>query len=188
MARPQLIDREGILDAALALADEHGIEAVTMRAVADRLAVTQMALYRHVANKADLLDGLVERLLAELPAPDTALSWVVQLRTMADGVRLTARRHAGVFPLLLQLPTNTSAAREVRDRVRAALSEAGVPGEDIPSAERLLSTAVLGFAASEASGRFRGLSQAEIDRDFFLLNEMLLVGLQGLRRDNVRLA
>jgi len=186
MARPPLIDREAVLDVALAVADEYGLEAVTMRAVADRLQVTQMALYRHVANKADLLDGLVERLLAELPAPDVDLPWVVQLRTMADGVRRTARRHAGVFPLLLQLPTNTRSALGVRDRVRVALSEAGVPDQRVASAERLVSTAVLGFAASEALGRFRGLSRAEVDRDFTLLQQMLLAGLQDLRHDPVR--
>jgi len=181
MARPQLIDREAVLDEALAVADEHGLEAVTMRAVADRLQVTQMALYRHVANKADLLDGLVERLLGELPAPDIGLPWDIQLQTMAQGVRTTARRHPGVFPLLLQLPANTVSARGVRDRVRAALLEAGVPEDRVASAERLMSTSVLGFAASEALGRFRGLSRAEIDRDFALLQQMLVAGLQGLR-------
>jgi len=181
MARPQLIDREAVLDAALAIADEHGLGAVTMRAVADRLQVTQMALYRHVANKADLLDGLVERLLCELPAPEAALAWDVQLRTMAQGVRTTAKRHPGVFPLLLQLPANTPLARGVRDRVRAALVQAGVPHERVTSAERLVSTAVLGFATSEALGRFRGLSRAEIDRDFTLLQQMLLAGIEGLR-------
>jgi len=186
MARPQLIDREAVLDVALAVADEYGLEAVTMRAVADRLQVTQMALYRHVANKADLLDGLVERLLAELPAPEIGLPWEVQLQTMADGVRRTARRHAGVFPLLLQLPANTRSAQGVRDRVRVALLGAGVPEQRVASAERLVSTAVLGFAASEALGRFRGLSRAEIDRDFSLLQQMLLAGLQGLRHDPAR--
>ncbi len=54
-----------------------------MQAVADRLGVTSMALYRHVANKADLLDGVVERILWEVPLPDPALPW--------DG----AARHAG---------------------------------------------------------------------------------------------
>ena len=66
MARPRLIDRAGVLQASLDLADERGLDAVTMQAVADRLGVTPMALYRHVHNKADLLDGLVERLLDEI--------------------------------------------------------------------------------------------------------------------------
>ena len=64
-----------MLAASLELADEQGLSAVTMQAVADRLGVTSMALYRHVANKADLLDGVVERILWEVPLPDPALPW-----------------------------------------------------------------------------------------------------------------
>ena len=57
-----------MLAASLQLADEQGLAAITMQAVADRLGVTPMALYRHVTNKADLLDGLVESILLEVPA------------------------------------------------------------------------------------------------------------------------
>ena len=64
-----------MLAASLELADEQDLPAVTMQAVADRLGVTSMALYRHVANKADLLDGLVERILWEVPLPDPSEPW-----------------------------------------------------------------------------------------------------------------
>ena len=67
MGRPARIDRGQVLAEALALADEEGLEALTMTALAERLGVTPMALYRHVANKADLLDGVVEVLLTEFP-------------------------------------------------------------------------------------------------------------------------
>ena len=67
MARPRLIDRASVLRASLAIADEHGIDALTMQTVAERLGVTSMALYRHVENKQDLLDGVVESLLNEIP-------------------------------------------------------------------------------------------------------------------------
>lgn len=58
--------REEILDAALDIADEHGVDAVSMRTVADRVGVTPMALYRHVKDKAALLDAMVGRLLTAL--------------------------------------------------------------------------------------------------------------------------
>src|SRR3954468_4228686 len=69
MARPRVIDRRLVLEASLAIADADGLDAVTMGAVARRLGVTPMALYRHVANKGDLLDGVVESLLDEIPTP-----------------------------------------------------------------------------------------------------------------------
>ena len=69
VGRPARIDRDAVLATGLVIADELGLEALTMGAVAERLGVTPMALYRHVVNKADLLDGIVELLLTEFPAP-----------------------------------------------------------------------------------------------------------------------
>ncbi len=60
--------RERVLDAALVVAEREGLERLSMRLVARELNVSTMGLYRHVANKDDLLDGLVERLLGEAPA------------------------------------------------------------------------------------------------------------------------
>ncbi len=166
--RPQ-IDRAAILDAAMELADERGLEAVTMHAVAQRLGVTPMALYRHVDGKQALLDGLVERLLTSYSLPPADAPWPGRLTGMAEAVRSTAKRHPAVFPLLLTRPAVTPAARMVRDSVQAALREAGLAEAEAARAERLISTAVLGFAASEAVGRFRQHAQAVIDEDFAVL-------------------
>lgn len=166
--RPQ-IDRAEILDAAMQVADEHGLEAVTMHSVAQRLTVTPMALYRHVDGKQALLDGLVERLLTGYPLPAADAPWDTRLTAMAEAVRSAAKRHPAVFPLLLTRPAETPAARTVRDFVQAALREAGLAADEAARAERLISTAVLGFAASEAAGRFRHHAQAVIDEDFTVL-------------------
>jgi AcrR family transcriptional regulator len=173
MARPALIDRAAVLEASLQIADDHGLASVTMAAVAQRLGVTPMALYRHVANKADLLDGLVEGLLTEFTLPPTELPWEERLTAIGAAIRATARRHPDVFALLLRLPANTPTARHVRDEIYAALREGGVPDADIPQTERLLSTMVLGFAASEAGGRFSGHSRAAIDADYAALEEII---------------
>ena len=166
MGRVAQISREAVLAAALRLADEHGLAAVTMHAVAARLHVTPMALYRHVADKEALLDGLVELLLTEYSPPPAEGQWDERLVALADGIRATARRHPAVFPLLLTRPAVTPAARTVRDAVQAALREGGLPDGEVARAERLISTAVLGFAASEAAGRFRHHDQSVIDGDF----------------------
>lgn len=117
-----------------------------MQAVADRLGVTPMALYRYEANKADLLD--------EITPPDGAARWDDQLLAMGQAVRAVAHRHPSVFPLLLQRPASTPAAHRVRDRVCEILRSSFIRTEDVAQAERLISTMVLGFAVSEVSGRF----------------------------------
>ncbi len=137
-----------------------------MRAVGERLDVSPMALYRHVRDKDDLLDGLVERLLAEIPLPDGNLPGEARLHAMATSMREAAVRHPGSFPLLLGRPVATEAALGVREAAYAALRDAGVPALLVPRIERLLSTFVIGFAASEAGGRFSAHDQAVRDGDF----------------------
>jgi AcrR family transcriptional regulator len=166
MGRPARIGRTAILDAALELADQDGLDAVTMHAVARRLNVTTMALYRHMDGKDALLDGLVERLLTAFPAQPASQPGEQWLTALASGIREVARRHPAVFPLLLTRPAVTPAALRVRNAVTAALQDAGLTEIAAKRAERLLSTAVLGFAASEAAGRFRQHDQAVIDEDF----------------------
>lgn len=177
MGRAPQISREMVLAAALRLADEQGLAAVTMHAVAKRLRVTPMALYRHVNDKDALLDGLVELLLTEFPLPTAEGRWDERLVAMAAGIRDTARRHPAVFPLLLTRPAVTPAARVVRDAVQSALREGGQPETEVARAERLLSTAILGFAASEAAGRFGQHDQSVIDADFAELLRWLRLSL-----------
>jgi AcrR family transcriptional regulator len=183
VGRPARIDRERVLSEALALADERGLDALTMAALAERVGVTAMALYRHVASKADLLDGLVELLLAESiqPAPD--LAWPERLAAFANDLRATARRHPSVFPLLLARPAVTERARQARDAISVALADAGIPEEHTDQMQRLLSTAVLGFALSEVAGRFEAQSVRQRDADFELLLELLTESVQSRRRD-----
>jgi len=178
MGRRPRIDPASIVAASLAIADQRGLAAVTMQAVADRLGVTPMALYRHVDDKADLLDRVVEALLTELPLPSADLPWDQRLRALGQAVRAIARRHPHVFPLLLQRPATTPESRRVRDAVVASLIEAGLDDEAARRAERLLSTIILGFAASEAGGRFRGHNKRVIDEDFACLEELIASALQ----------
>ncbi|WP_416967907.1 TetR/AcrR family transcriptional regulator [Streptomyces sp. 4F14] len=147
--------REEILDAALAIADERGLEAVSMRALAERVGVTPMALYRHVKDKAALLDGMLGRLLVALPSGAVEeRPWDERLAALAHAVREVTRRHPWAAQLLFSRPAVTPDAVRAVDLIYAALIEAGVPEPEVPRLERLISTFVIGFAASEASGRF----------------------------------
>jgi len=149
-----------------------------MHSVARSLGVSAMALYRHVDDKDALLDGLVEVLLTEVPA--VAGTWAERLSALANGIRETARRHPAVFPLVLTRPAVTPAARAVREAVQAALGDGGMPAAYVARAERLISTAVLGFAASEAAGRFRDHDQDVLDADFAELLRWLRLALETM--------
>jgi AcrR family transcriptional regulator len=188
VGRVAQISREAVLTAALALADESGLDAVTMHAVGRRLGVTPMALYRHVDGKNALLDGLVEALLTEVTEtaaqpPGTAAPqegrapWEARLVALAYAIRAIARRHPAAFPLLISRPAVTPAARGAREQVYAELREAGLPAGSVARAERLVSTAILGFAASEAAGRLAAHDEAVIDADFAELLRWLRLAL-----------
>lgn len=86
------LDRAGIVAEAIAVADESGAAAVTMKAVADRLGRTAMALYRHVGNKDGLVDLMLDTATAEVPLVPTA-TWRATLAAVARETRAMIRRH-----------------------------------------------------------------------------------------------
>lgn len=188
MPRPKTIDRTAILRAAVEVADEDGVTGVTMHAVARRLGVTPMALYRHVRNKADLLDGLIEQLLAEImesvPPPDPSPrrdAWADALVAMAQGARAVAHRHPAAFPLLLSRPATTAGARAIRAHVHDLLRHAGVGERHVERLERILTTAALGMAAGEVSARFVHHPRDVLDEDFQALVTFVRAGIEPFR-------
>ena len=93
--RPQRIplSRDRALTAAVALADEAGIDAVSMRNLAQRLGVVPMALYKHVANKEDLLDGMIDSIVAGYAPPAPDLGWKAEIRARVLAARVALGRH-----------------------------------------------------------------------------------------------
>jgi AcrR family transcriptional regulator len=173
------LTREKVIAETFALAAKDGLEAVTMRTVAARLGVTPMALYRHVGDKQGLLDGLVEQLLLGLELPGAQLPWDERLRELSVSIRGAARRYPEIFLLLFQRPARTRAELGPREVVYDALREAGVAEELIPRSERALSTLVIGFAASEAGGRFArdvaaGDEAVDVDGEFAWMQDLVL--------------
>ncbi|MPZ27458.1 MAG: TetR family transcriptional regulator [Micromonosporaceae bacterium] len=99
--RRQPLNRQRVLSAALAYADRHGLAGLTMRRLGTELGVEGMSLYKHVADKDALLDGIVELLWAEVPAgPAPDAGWRQALRNFADGLYRVFGRHPIVAPLI----------------------------------------------------------------------------------------
>jgi AcrR family transcriptional regulator len=179
--------RRLILDQALALVDERGLAAMSMRAVAERVGLTSMALYPYVGGKDALLDGLVDLLHLELgsaygddPTSDdpagldpAGLNWQHRLRALGRAVRALARAHPGAFPLLLTRPSAGAAASWLTAALRSTLHDAGMPADRVPRTARMICAFLLGHATGEVTGGLPGVDEpgwsaeaaAEFDAD-----------------------
>ena len=103
------LNRERVLEAAVALADEIGIEALSMRRLAQELDVVPMALYKHVADKEDLLDGMVECIVREIDPPEPGRDWKTTIRRRVLAARRTFRRHTWARQAIETRTTQTPA-------------------------------------------------------------------------------
>lgn len=149
--RPR-VSREQVLDAALAIADEAGLAAVTMANVGARLGVQAMSLYRHVGNKEEMLDGLVDRVFAEIEVPPRdAGEWKVAMRRRAVSVHDALRRHAWAIGLMESRSNPGPATLAHHDAMLAILFAAGFSGHEATRMYNLLDSYVYGFALQEAT-------------------------------------
>lgn len=122
----QPVTRQRIVDAAFAIADEDGLQAVSMRRIGKALGVEGMALYNHVADKDDILDGIVGRVLAEVPVPATDQDWREAMRNRAEAARSVFLRHPWAIGLLEARHTDSSDDRlQYFDAVLGCLRAAG---------------------------------------------------------------
>jgi AcrR family transcriptional regulator len=148
--------RRLILDQALALVDERGLAAMSMRAVAERVGLTSMALYPYVGGKDALLDGLVDLLATELGSavgPDLAdLDWRRRLTALGRAVRALAYAHPGAFPLLLNRSAAGASTSWLVAAVRAVLYDAGVPDVRVARMARMICAYLLGSTTGELTG------------------------------------
>src|SRR6266700_7139713 len=99
-ARRAPLSRDQVLRAAVALADESGIEALSMRKLGQVLGVEAMSLYNHVANKGDLLDGMVDFVFSEIELPAGGGDWKTSMRQRAVSVRQALGRHPWAIGLM----------------------------------------------------------------------------------------
>jgi AcrR family transcriptional regulator len=144
------LSRARVLDAALLLADEGGVGALTMQRIGRRLGVEAMSLYRHVRNKDDILDGLVDVVFAEIELPADRSDWRTALRARSISARAALRRHPWAITLMESRVTPGAASLRSREDVLAVLLGAGFSAADATHAFNLLDSYVYGFALQEA--------------------------------------
>jgi AcrR family transcriptional regulator len=163
--RPPLT-RDRLLTEAMALADEAGLAAVTMRALAARLGVAPMAAYHHVAGKGALLDGLVDRVFAEMELPVPGRGWRAELARRCTSARAVLRRHPWALGLLDSRRSPGPQNLRHHEAVIATLRAAGFSVAASAQAYALLDAFVYGFVLQETSLPMQpGEDVADVARD-----------------------
>ncbi|HKW73821.1 MAG TPA: TetR/AcrR family transcriptional regulator C-terminal domain-containing protein [Candidatus Dormibacteraeota bacterium] len=144
-----MLSRARILAAALVLVDQDGLDALTMRRLADHLEVDPMSIYNYINGKEALLDGLAEQLWREVPLPDRAKGWKTVLRAYAISIRDIARRHPLAYSLLLSRGILPGPALELIDNSLHTLETAGLKRPKAAEMMRTLHAYAAGYATLE---------------------------------------
>jgi hypothetical protein len=143
------LSRERVLDTAIDRADQAGLDALTMRSLADELGVAPMALYNHVANKDDLIDAMVDVVFAEIGVPSGGGDWKTAMRGRSIAVRDALLRHRWAIGLMESRRRPGPANLRHHDAVLGRLRAAGFSVEMAAHAYSLLDSYIYGFALTK---------------------------------------
>ena len=171
MARRRPLTRERILETALRLADEGGIDSLSMRKLARELGVEAMSLYNHVANKDDLVAGIVDLVVAEIELPSGAEEWDVAIRRCAVSAHETFLAHPWACSLVMSgsRPPSYDAPRlRYMEWLLQRLRDAGFSPELTYHAYHTLDSHILGFTLWQLghSGGMREIAAEEGVHEF----------------------
>jgi AcrR family transcriptional regulator len=165
--QPRLpLSRDRILRAALELADESGIESLTMRKLGRALGFEAMSLYNYVANKDDLLDGILDLVLAESEPPAAAGDWDAAIRTSAISVHEALRRHPWSCTLLMSPAHARPARTRYMDLLLGRLREAGFSAETTYHDYHVLDGHIFGFSLWETSHTYTAEDVSNFEAKF----------------------
>jgi AcrR family transcriptional regulator len=147
--RRRTLTRERVVAEALTVIAAHGVEALSMRALATRLGVVPAALYRHVRNKEQLYDLVLDGVLAEVDDQlDHTLAWTEQVKILAHRLRTVLETHPGIAALLKTRDPLGPHSLALAEAFLAPLHAAGLPARETGLAFSLLYDYTLGFALS----------------------------------------
>jgi len=145
------LSREAVIAGAVELADEIGVEPLTLRKLAGHLGVQPMSIYHHVANKEEILDGMVDAVFAEIDMPPPTTPWRQAMRVRATSARDALRRHPWAAGMLDSRRSPGPANLGHHDAVLACLRHNGFSVAMTAHAYAVLDAFIYGFALQEGS-------------------------------------
>lgn len=147
--KPKLT-RERVLEAAVELADEIGIEALTIRKLADTLGVGAMTIYHHVPSKEEIVDGMVEIVFSQIEDPSIDTNWKTAMRQRCRSARQVLNLHPWAAPLLESRRVPGPASLGHHEAVLACLRSGGLSLQVTAHAYAILDSFIYGFAFEES--------------------------------------
>lgn len=166
------LSKERVLSAAVALADEGGMDALSMRRIAQALGVVPMALYKHVANKNELLDGMIDVLVGEIDPPAGNTDWKTAIRLRVLSARRMLLRHPWAPEVMESRikarATPTPAVMEYLDSMIGIFRTGGFSVDLVHHAMHVMGSRLLGFSQE----LFEDNSDREPDPDAMPPEEM----------------
>jgi AcrR family transcriptional regulator len=144
------LSRDRVLRTAIALADERGVSELTMRKLAKELGVEAMSLYNHVANKDDLLDGMIDLVFGEIEAPAAGGDWKAELRRRAVSTREALNRHRWAIGEMEGRTSHGPNNLRLHDAVLGCLRAAGFSNEMTVHAYSVQDAYIYGFALQQS--------------------------------------
>jgi AcrR family transcriptional regulator len=154
------LSRERVLRAAFDRTDKDGIESLSMRKLAQELGVEAMSLYRHVRNKGEIIDGMIDLVFGEIGLPPRGADWKSAMRQRAISAREVLARHRWAIGLMESRSTPGPATLQHHDAVIGCLRAAGFSIAMAAHAYSLLDSYIYGFALQQASLRFKTSEEA----------------------------
>ena len=145
VAQREYLNLNRVLNTAVALADEAGIEAISMRKLAQKLGVVPMALYKHVANKEQLLDGIVDVVVSEIAPPDPTVDWKRAVRARILSARAALLRHPWARRVMESKATPTPVVLDYIESTIAIFVAGGLSVDLTHHALHALGSRIFGF-------------------------------------------
>ena len=143
------LSRERVLETAVALADRHGLEWLSMRKLAEELGVAAMTLYYYVPNKDELIDGMIDIVFGEIEPPSLELDWKTAMRRRAVSTREALNRHRWAVGNMEGRTDHGAANLRLHDAVLGSLRAAGFSIEMTVHAYSVQDSYIYGFALQE---------------------------------------